>query len=233
MELVASTPLNFQFQHSTTYAFLPPSIISFASPRRPASFNGGACLALKTGSDGGKIGGQNSYDFDLLQKPIVSTSPAGVEEDSRKEYGVVSEGIGVGGEETKDEDSGREREWVDWEDQILEDTVPLVGFARMVLHSGRYQPGEKLRPEHQKAVLERLLPYHPDCAKKIGCGVDYITIGYHPKFEDSRCLFIVRKDSEKVDFSYWKCIKGLIRKNYPLYADTFIQRHFQRRTRND
>ncbi|CAN6483086.1 unnamed protein product [Victoria cruziana] len=26
--------------------------------------------------------------------------------------------------------------WVDWEDRILEDTVPLVGFVRMVLHSG-------------------------------------------------------------------------------------------------
>lgn len=28
-------------------------------------------------------------------------------------------------------------EWVDWEDQILEDTVPLVGFVRMILHSGK------------------------------------------------------------------------------------------------
>lgn len=28
-------------------------------------------------------------------------------------------------------------EWLDWEDQILEDTVPLVGFVRMILHSGK------------------------------------------------------------------------------------------------
>lgn len=28
--------------------------------------------------------------------------------------------------------------WIDWEDQILEDTVPLVGFVRMILHSGQY-----------------------------------------------------------------------------------------------
>lgn len=56
-------------------------------------------------------------------------------------------------------------------------------------------------------------------------------IGYHPDFESSRCLFIVRKDGETVDFSYWKCIKGLIRKKYPLYADTFILRHFRRRGR--
>jgi hypothetical protein len=30
------------------------------------------------------------------------------------------------------------REWIDWEDLILEDTVPLVGFVRMILHSGKY-----------------------------------------------------------------------------------------------
>lgn len=58
-------------------------------------------------------------------------------------------------------------------------------------------------------------------------------VGYHPDFENSRCLFIVRKDGETVDFSYWKCIKGLIRKNYPLYADSFILRHFRKRRRND
>lgn len=58
-------------------------------------------------------------------------------------------------------------------------------------------------------------------------------IGFHPNFETSRCLFIVRKDGELVDFSYWKCIKGLIRKNYPLYADSFILRHFRKRRRSD
>ena len=27
---------------------------------------------------------------------------------------------------------------MDWEDQILQDTVPLVSFVRMILHSGKY-----------------------------------------------------------------------------------------------
>ncbi|GJS41727.1 hypothetical protein Tco_0566770 [Tanacetum coccineum] len=35
-----------------------------------------------------------------------------------------------------DDDDGRKDGWIDWEDQILEDTVPLVGFVRMILHSG-------------------------------------------------------------------------------------------------
>ena len=54
-------------------------------------------------------------------------------------------------------------------------------------------------------------------------------VGLHPEFENSRCLFIVRKDGEQVDFSFWKCVKGLIRQKYPMYADSFILRHFRRR----
>ncbi|PIN02248.1 hypothetical protein CDL12_25240 [Handroanthus impetiginosus] len=102
----------------------------------------------------------------------------------------------------------------------------------MILHSGKYESGDRLSPEHERTILQRLLPYHPEYEEKIGCGVDYLTIGYHPDFESSRCLFIVRKDGELVDFSYRKCIKGLIRKNYPLYADSFILRHFRRRRRS-
>ncbi|CAK8568285.1 unnamed protein product [Lathyrus sativus] len=102
---------------------------------------------------------------------------------------------------------------VRWKDPILQDTVSLVGFVKMILHSGRYENGEKLSPEHEKMVLEKLLPYHPHYQKKIGTGVDYITIGHHPDFDSTRCLFIVRKDGERVDFSYWKCIKGLVRRN--------------------
>jgi hypothetical protein len=56
-----------------------------------------------------------------------------------------------------------------------------------------------------------------------------LQLGLHPEFENSRCLFIVRTDGEQVDFSFWKCIKGLIREKYPLYADSFILRHFRRR----
>ncbi|KZV45172.1 hypothetical protein F511_11772 [Dorcoceras hygrometricum] len=86
----------------------------------------------------------------------------------------------------------------------------------MILHSGKYESGDRLSPEHEKTILERLLAYHPEYEKKIGCGVDYITIGYHPDFGSSRCLFIVRKNGELEDFSYWKCLKGLIRKRYNL-----------------
>ncbi|XP_059279331.1 protein DCL, chloroplastic [Lycium ferocissimum] len=201
---------NFQFLHRTNPN---PNRISHQLLVSPSSLSFSRlchCAALKTGSESGGIHSDNA---ELLRKPVTSS---------------------VGEEEEDDEVAKKSGEgWVDWEDQILEDTVPLVGFVRMILHSGKYAVGDRLSPEHQRTILQRLLPYHPECEKKIGPGVDYITVGYHPDFENSRCLFIVRKDGESVDFSYWKCIKGLIRKNYPLYADSFILRHFRRRRRND
>ncbi|KAJ4714881.1 DNA-directed RNA polymerase [Melia azedarach] len=119
---------------------------------------------------------------------------------------------------------------VNWEDQILSDTVPLVGVVRMILHSGS---GERLTPEHEEIVVKMLLPYHPKYEEKIGGGIDHIKVGNHPDFEGTRCLFIVQKGGELMDFSYWKCIKGLIKKKYPLHADCFILRHFRRHWRRE
>lgn len=162
----------------------------------------------------------------MLRRPAAATTAA----EERESDADANLGSPVDDEAPEEgRRRGPEREWVDWEDLILEDTVPLVGFVRMILHSGQYSSGERLSPEHEKAILERLLPYHPQYEKKIGCGIDYITLGLHPEFENSRCLFIVRTDGEQVDFSFWKCIKGLIRQKYPLYADSFILRHFRRR----
>lgn len=187
-----------------------PVILSFPS-YRTTSLHPRGIRALKTGPDG--------FGSELLRKPIISTG---------KDLSGVSEEEEESEEGKRDYEDSDEEQWVDWEDRILEDTVPLVGFVRMILHSGIYKSGDRLSPEHERTILERLLPFHPESEKKIGSGIDYITIGYHPEFESSRCLFIVRKDGELVDFSYWKCIKSLIRKNYPLYADTFILRHFRR-----
>ncbi|KAL9385935.1 hypothetical protein Peur_022945 [Populus x canadensis] len=182
----------------------PAVVLSF--PFNRTAFASPRLFAIKTGSDGS----------DLLRKPIVP---------SEKDLVGISE-------EVEDIEEEKEEGFVDWEDRILEDTVPLVGFVRMILHSGKYESGDRLSPDHERTIVDRLLAYHPDCDSKIGCGIDYITVGYHPDFVESRCLFIVRKDGQLVDFSYWKCIKGLIKKNYPLYADSFILRHFRRRRRS-
>ncbi|XP_010263539.1 PREDICTED: protein DCL, chloroplastic [Nelumbo nucifera] len=210
----------------------PPSVL-YSPPRRSPLFHP-RLHALKTESDSGSVRSQDAYNPDLLRKPTISPIDDG---DVLSKKGGMS---GLSDDNEGLEDEGKkiyrqreDEEWVDWEDQILEDTVPLVGFVRMILHSGKYGSGDRLSPEHEKTILDRLLPYHPQYEKKIGCGINYITVGYHPDFEGSRCLFIVRKDGELVDFSYWKCIKGLIKKNYPLYADSFILRHFRQRRRRE
>ncbi|CAK7347539.1 unnamed protein product [Dovyalis caffra] len=203
------TSLSLHALSNRVSLFSPPAVV-LSFPFNGTALGSRRVSAIKTGSDGS----------DLLRKPIV---PSG-----KDLIGVSEEVEDSEGEKEEEEDEG----FVDWEDRILEDTVPLVGFVRMLLHSGKYESGNRLSPEHERTIVDRLLAYHPDCDKKIGCGIDYITVGYHPDFVDSRCLFIVRKDGQLVDFSYWKCIKGLIKKNYPLYADSFILRHFRRRRRS-
>ncbi|KAF3320666.1 protein DCL [Carex littledalei] len=181
----------------------------------------------------------------VLRRPVVGSpsleeNEVKIDEEEEEEEEVKLEEVKleevkleeVNLEEVKETEVRGEREMPDecnWEDTILEDTVPLVGFVRMILHSGKYENDNRLSPEHEVAILAKLLPYHPEYEKKIGCGVDYIKVGLHPQFGKSRCLFIVRTDGEVEDFSFWKCIKGLIRKKYPLYADTFIQNHFYKK----
>ena len=82
-------------------------ILYFATHRTPS------VPALKTASDGS----QEVYGPDLVRKPLVS-EPEDEEGDGKRR-------------------KRKRGERVDWEDQILEDTVPLVGFVRMILHSGK------------------------------------------------------------------------------------------------
>ncbi|KAK8921859.1 hypothetical protein KSP39_PZI020402 [Platanthera zijinensis] len=189
----------------------------------PQSLNPSPVIGLRaSGARGRKLRVAAGEDPAVLRRPVVS--PAATEEEVEEDEGSAPEGV-VGERE-------EEGDWVDWEDQILEETVPLVGFVRMILHSGKYEIDDRLSPDHEKTIVEKLLFYHPESQEKIGPGIDYIKVGLHPDYEESRCLFIVRNDGQIVDFSFWKCVKGLIRKKYPLYADSFIIRHFRRRRSN-
>ncbi|XP_050214981.1 protein DCL homolog, chloroplastic [Mercurialis annua] len=209
--LPLSPSLHCRYSANPIAKFFSPINLSFPL-NLTTSFNS-RVFASKAGSDGSDL---------VRRRPTVRSE--------KEEVGRIVEDVeGINGNRNNYKDDNDDGELVDWEDQILEDTVPLVGFVRMILHSGKYENGDRLSPEHERTILERLLPFHPEYEKKIGCGIDYITVGHHPEFESSRCMFIVRKDGQLVDFSYWKCIKGLIRKNYPLYADSFILRHFHRR----
>ncbi|KAG4207664.1 hypothetical protein ERO13_A03G076600v2 [Gossypium hirsutum] len=157
-------------------SFLKPSPSNFHLTFIPISFSSSSVIlssplyqttslrvrfcALTTDPDGGRTASQESSGADLLRKPSIVPD---------EESGGISE------EEDGSKEKGNRGEWIDWEDRILRDTVPLVGFVRMILHSGKYGSGDRLSPEHEKSILERLLPYHPESEKKIGCGIDYIT----------------------------------------------------------
>lgn len=127
------------------------SVLAFHPLPSPAGF-----LALRavTGAQGGKVGCSlgGSHDPALLRRPLVSPPTDGEEEDGEEGDQEVS---ASGVPETADGDEGgkderpadgvrggyrsrrREEDWVDWEDEILEDIVPLVSFVRMLLHSGK------------------------------------------------------------------------------------------------
>ncbi|KAL5982473.1 hypothetical protein ACLOJK_016545 [Asimina triloba] len=78
--------------------------------------------AVRASASDQGVGGDPSEPV-ILQKPLISSS------------GGIS-GISDVGEKSAAGGGGRKRRWVHWEDQILEETVPLVGFVRMILHSG-------------------------------------------------------------------------------------------------
>jgi hypothetical protein len=84
----------------------------------------------------------------ILRRPdLASTTSAAAEDEEEEETGSDAGSSFDGAVEAEEAPEveriqGRrkapEREWIDWEDLILEDTVPLVGFVRMILHSGKY-----------------------------------------------------------------------------------------------
>lgn len=79
--------------------------------------------AIKTKSDGGgAVRSSQDTAADLLRKPMTASSHDINDEEAAKEHS---------------DDGGDGDTWVDWEDLILAATVPLVGFVRMILHSGK------------------------------------------------------------------------------------------------
>ncbi|CAL1396001.1 unnamed protein product [Linum trigynum] len=120
------------------------------------------------------------------------------------------------------------RKWKEKEDEILADISSITYLVKDILHSDRYMDGGQLEAEDEKAVVEKLLAYHPNSEDKIGCGLDSVMVDRHPQFKHSRCLFVVRTDGAWIDFSYQKCLREYIRNKYPNHAERFIQGHLKR-----
>lgn len=54
--------------------------------------------------------------------------------------------------------------------------VVRVHFYFIDSFAPRYVDGERLTAEDEKAVVEKLLAYHPNSDDKIGCGLDSIMV---------------------------------------------------------
>jgi len=108
-------PLSLHALSNPISLFSSPAVV-LSFPFYRTAFASPSARAIKTGSD----------SSDLLRKPIAP---------SEKDLFGISE------EEEEDSEGERDEEeeegFVDWEDRILEDTVPLVGFVRMILHSDK------------------------------------------------------------------------------------------------
>lgn len=52
----------------------------------------------------------------------------------------------------------------------------------------RYENGDRINSEHEKTIVEKLLPFHPESHKKIGCGIDYITVYLSFPLTNSMCI---------------------------------------------
>ncbi|KAI5060882.1 hypothetical protein GOP47_0023387 [Adiantum capillus-veneris] len=90
----------------------------------------------------------------------------------------------------------------------------LYKATNKILHHSDYQPGDKLKPEDEKFILEKIIVHHPDKEAKLGCGVDHVMIDSHGEHQVS-CFWVVQKDGSRTDFSYWKCLEQLLETKYP------------------
>jgi hypothetical protein len=88
----------------------------------------------------------------ILRRPLVG--PPSLEEREEEEEGVRE----TGWWEEKSE------EWV-WEDAIFEDTVPLVGLVRMILHSGKLVPLPDILSENLDKDRSKHINNH-SCSKR-------------------------------------------------------------------
>lgn len=102
----------------------------------------------------------------------------------------------------------------------LKEIDDLVKSMRGILFKAEYGLGERLSDEDDKAV-RAVLAYHPMYKKKVGCGVDYIKVDLAPGFQDVKCFWLVRTDGSEIDFSFHKCLKMKVLREFPSYIDRY------------
>jgi hypothetical protein len=66
--------------------------------------------------------------------------------------------------------------------------------------------------EAEHAQVVELLGYHDNAEAKLK-DLKHFVVDVHPKYMDTRCLFAVKGDGSREDFSVVKCIENLEKKH--------------------
>lgn len=69
-------------------------------------------------------------------------------------------------------------------------------------------PNNKPLPEKESELVKELLTYHDRGDEKLK-DLKHFVVDVNPSYVDTRCLFVVRNDGTREDFSIVKCINNL------------------------
>lgn len=72
-------------------------------------------------------------------------------------------------------------------------------------------PNNKPLPAKETDLVKELLNYHSNAEQKLK-DFKHFVVDVNPNYVDTRCLFVVRNDGTREDFSITKCIDNLERK---------------------
>ncbi|KAM6582934.1 hypothetical protein CsatB_009936 [Cannabis sativa] len=105
---------------------------------------------------------------------------------------------------------------------------PIMLAIRRIMHKDGYNDGDPLASEDQTYIVDNVFANHPDKDSKMGCGIDYIMVSKHFRFQDTRCFYVVLTDGHKEDFSYRKCLENLVKSKYPDISEAFNGKYFRK-----
>ncbi|KAL8098256.1 DNA-directed RNA polymerase V subunit 1-like [Apium graveolens] len=115
------------------------------------------------------------------------------------------------------------------EQELLTEIEPIMQSIRKIMSQPGYNEGDPLATDDQAYIVDHVFNYHPEKAAKMGAGIDYVMINKHSSFQDTRCLYIVRTDGRKEDFSYRKCLENYMKEKFPDRGEAFMVKYFAKR----
>ncbi|KAG0566496.1 hypothetical protein KC19_7G068200 [Ceratodon purpureus] len=104
----------------------------------------------------------------------------------------------------------------------------IVKSMRQIFRNQNNETGGRLSDEDDEAV-QAVLTYHPKYSEKVGCGIAYIKVDNSPDYPDVRCFWLVRTDGSETDFSYRKCLREKVRREFPSFVDKYDELYDRKR----